>query len=261
MKYNQLRRELLKKLDISAQALYQQATRIRTQLPMSAKEAICVIAHRQELPIDKYLHSETVEKVRILVQQLSTLAQPVPAKTATRKPVEEPKSSKRVVAIPKEFEDFTAILSPKKIQEAIAMASTYMLLYVLENSIREVIDNTMTSKHGKDWWDSFAPDKLQTKVMDHMSGDQRDRWHQRRGNRPIDYIDMNDLTSLMRKVHAEFVPDIIPDLEWFVRLIDEVYKSRCVVCHMNPLSQVNISAVKLRCTHWQQQIRDSSSKS
>ena len=261
MSYKALRKTLLQELNISEQALYQRANKIRNQLPMTPKEAICVISHHQRIPINRYLDSETVEKVRILVQQLGTLTQPVPAKATPQKQAEEPKSPRNAIAIPREFENFAAILSTRKIQEAVAMAPTYILLYALENSIREVIDQTMTSKHGRDWWDSFATSSLLRKVEGHMSDDQKDRWHQRRGSRPIDYLDMKDLKSLMRAIQEEFIPDIIPDLEWFIHLIDEVYKSRCVVCHMNPLSQVNISAVKLRCIHWQQQVRDSSSKS
>jgi len=50
------------------------------------------------------------------------------------------------------------------------------------------------------------------------------------------------------------VPNINPCLDWFTQLIGEVYNSRCVVCHMNPLDKDNIQAVKLRFTQWEKQI-------
>jgi len=87
-----------------------------------------------------------------------------------------------------------------------------------------------------------------------MADEKKNSWHQRRGARPIDYLDLNQLPALMRKIEKEVVPNIIPSLQWFDQLIEEVYKSRCVVCHMNPLDEVNIQAIKVRLIHWQNQI-------
>jgi predicted restriction endonuclease len=134
------------------------------------------------------------------------------------------------------------------------MAVVYPVLYLLENSIREVIDRVMISRYGDNWWDSEAPKGLRDTVSGRMADEKKNCWHQRRGDRPIDYLDLNQLTTLMRKVEKLVVPDIIPSLEWFTQLVDEVYKSRCVVCHMNPLDKDNVQAVSLRFTHWQKQI-------
>jgi len=50
------------------------------------------------------------------------------------------------------------------------------------------------------------------------------------------------------------VPDIISDLDWFRQLVKQVYKSRCVVCHMNPLDNDNVDAVLVWFNQWQKQI-------
>ena len=60
--------------------------------------------------------------------------------------------------------------------------------------------------------------------------------------------------GIMRNIEKDFVPNIIPSIEWFAQFIEEVYKSRCVVCHMNPLDKDNIQLVKLKLGQWQKQI-------
>jgi len=126
----------------------------------------------------------------------------------------------------------------------------------MENSIREVIDRVMTSKHGINWWDSEAPRGLADSVSKRMADEKKNSWHQRRGARPIDYIDLDNLPALIRKIERDVVPSIIPSIEWFTQFIDEIYRSRCVICHMNPLDSDNIQAIKLRFTQWQKLINE-----
>jgi hypothetical protein len=163
--------------------------------------------------------------------------------------------SQRVIVISEEFKDTDPILSQNKLSEAKEMARIYPFIYVLENSIREVIDRVMKSRYGENWWNIKAPRKLKDDVAGRMAEDKRDSWHQRRSNRPIDYVDLNDLPRLVRKIEREIVPNIISDLQWFSEMVKEVYKSRCVVCHMNPLDKDNIQGVKLRYKQWQKQIK------
>ena len=104
----------------------------------------------------------------------------------------------------KEFKGTDPILPPKKISEANEMAVVYPVLYLLENSIREVIDRVMISRYGDNWWDSEAPKGLRDTVSGRMADEKKNCWHQRRGDRPIDYLDLNQLTTLMRKVEKDW---------------------------------------------------------
>jgi predicted restriction endonuclease len=167
----------------------------------------------------------------------------------------EPKVA-RTIEIAKEFKVTDPMLSEQKLLEAKNMASIYPLLYVLENSIRELIDRVMSAKHGPDWWDTHAPQDIKRKVADHMSDEKRNSWHQKRGSRPIDYTDLKDLKPIVRKAALEIVPGFIPSIEWFDSFIDEVYRSRCVLCHMNPLDDNNITAVKVKFRQWQKQVAE-----
>lgn len=252
MTNKELRRALLQKLRISPQALSQQCKKLKKQTPMTTEEAVYVIAQRNGIILDKYLDEELVSRVRLLLQQITPTKQ-APIR-GTRGKTKEASPEQRVIKIGKEFKFTDPILTTKKIIEARDMAAVYPLIYVLENSIREFIDKIMSAQYGDNWWDSQAPKALRDTVSERMTDDKKHSWHQRRGDRPIDYLDLKDLPRLVAKIENLVVLDIIPSFEWFRQLVDEVYKSRCVVCHMNPLDKNNILAVQVRFNQWQKQI-------
>ncbi len=255
MTNRQLRRALLEKLGITPQALSQRVQKLKRNYALTTEEATYIIAQQEGIILAEYLDRETLNHVRGIMQQITHITQgsTTIAKLA-RKGKREREKRPIAIVFPKEFTVTDPILKEKSLLEARDMAAIYPLLYVLENSIREVIDRFMRHRHGDNWWNTEAPRRLRDTVSDRMSDEQKNSWHQRRGARPIDYLDLNQLPALMRKIEREIVPDITPSLEWLTQLIEEVYKSRCVICHMNPLDRDNVEAVKLRFRQWQKQI-------
>lgn len=254
MTNKELKKVLLETLHISPQALSQQCQKLKKEIPMTTEEAVYVIAQRNNIILDKYLDKETVERVRVLYQQITSISQ-APVKRRRTK-AEGTLGKQRVIKIGKGFKLTDPLLPRKKLVEASEMSDVFPYLYVLENSIREFIDIIMTTKYGDNWWNSQAPKPLRDDVSGRMTNDKKHSWHQRRGARPIDYLDLKDLPRLVGKIEKMVVPNIIPSLEWFKQLVEEVYKSRCVVCHMNPLDKNNIKAVEVRFNHWQKQITE-----
>jgi len=250
MTNQKLKKALLDKLGITQQGLSLRVQKLKKKISMTTEDATYVIAQQEGLILDKYLDVGTLDRVRKLHIDTSPLPQvSVPLKVTKGK-----SSVEKIIKIGQDkLKD--PLLPNSKISEAGEMAKIFPLLYILENSIRETIDQVMTTRYGSNWWDSKAPKKLKDKVSVHMSDEQKNMWHQRKGTRPIDYLDFIELPKLMNKLQKEFVPDIIPQFQWFDQLVQEVYKSRCVVCHMNPLHQDNVKAVKLRLSHWQKQIQ------
>ena len=43
---------------------------------------------------------------------------------------------------------------------------------------------------------------------------------------------------------------------WFQNFVEEIYQSRCVVCHMNPLTQTNVDYVGVRFNHWENLVKE-----
>lgn len=257
-----LRSELLKKLGISPQAVWQRVQRKKSQAPMSTEDATYLIAHEAGIRIDKFLSAEQVDKVRSLHAGLQHHSNaPVVAKTSRPQP---PRREQREIRFPDNFVVADILLSSAKLNEARQMAAIYPL-YVLENSMREVITRVMTAKFGADWWDAqlnsgklknvhqTAADRMKTETT-------RLRWHQTRGAHPIDYVDLGDLGTIILGKQDLFFPDVLgSDRDWFVQFMKELEPSRNVVCHMNPLSVHNIADIKLRCKKWETLLKNSRS--
>lgn len=252
MAYKELKKALLNKLDVTPQALSQQAQKIKALVPMTTEQAVCIIAQRNDIKLDKYLDEEMIHLIRGLLQQVTPPSQIITKKVERRTEKQAPRQY--VIGIGNQFKFTDPLLPRSKLNEANEMSNIFPYLYVLENSIREFIDRIMTAKYGANWWDSQAPESLREDVSRKMSGDKRDSWHQRRGDRPIDYLDFKELPRLMNKIEQIVVPDIISDLDWFRQLVKQVYKSRCVVCHMNPLDKNNVDAVLVWFKQWEKQI-------
>ena len=88
-----------------------------------------------------------------------------------------------------------------------------------------------------------------------MKDEEWNTWHQRRASKPIDYMDLIDINTIVNCFSSIFKPDFIPRNTWFENLVEEVYKSRCVVAHMNELSRNNIRALDVRFDQWQNHIK------
>ncbi len=256
-----LRNELLKKLGISPQALSLRVQRKKAQIPMSTEDATYLIAHESGIRIDKHLSSEQVDKVRSLQSGLRHVAEVVIAK----KPIRGQKqmTETREIRFPGNFIANSILVPAAKLSEARQMAAVYPLLYVLENSMREVIRRVMAAKFGPDWWDTQLSNGRLKTVHQTASGRMKTettrlRWHQTRGAHPIDYVDLGHLGDIILGKQDVFFPDILgSDRDWFIQFMKELEPSRNVICHMNPLNSHNIADVKLRWRKWEALLKSS----
>lgn len=260
--YRELRRALLDKLGTSRQALSQRVKARKAQgLSMSTQEATCLIAYDVGIPIDRYLDSESLAAIRHLQSQANSGGVRAPEK---RQRKNNSTSGVRDIRFPGEFKATDPILPTKTLNEAVAMAKLYPLFYVLENSMRELIRRIMKDAHGDDWWDTQLTNAKLRKVHERAADRMKDEttkkaWHQRRGDHPLDYVQIEDLEQIIVSKFSTFA-DIIEDREWFVHFMKELKPSRNVVCHMNPLDSVNTNDIKVKVRRWESMIKTKLSK-
>lgn len=256
-----LRDALLEKLGITQQGLSARVQVKKKALPITTEEAVYLIAFDEGIKIDKYLSSDEISAVRHLHTQAVGSQSNSTVATPKRKTRARTRSSgdHREIRFPNEFKATDPLLSVTKLNEAKAMAAVYPLLYVLENSIRELVKRVMRANHGDDWWDTeLTSSKLKAvkkSAADRMKTETKNAWHQTRGDHPIDYIDFKDLGTIFRAKKSLFHPAIITDWEWFLNFLKELYPSRNVVAHMNPLLSENVSDVKLRFRKWERVVK------
>ena len=261
MTYADLRRDLLKRLHVSRQALHQRVQRRKREMVMSTQDATCVIAHELGMHVDRYIPADDLARVRGLIRDAGHGGELAPSPVARAQPRTESRGERRLeLKFPSEFRLTDPILPASKLREAVQMARVYPLLYVLENSIREVIKRVMVTKYGPDWWDTQLASGRVKGVREAADGRRtqektRNSWHQRRGADPIDYTDLGQLLTIIQAKQADFIPAVIPDLAWFEQFMRELEPSRNVVCHMNPLSDLNERDVRNRLGRWNQMVR------
>lgn len=99
----------------------------------------------------------------------------------------------------------TLLLDPGMAKQAAEMSKVYPIIYVLENSFRQLIMRTLEKKHGKEWWNYAAiPGDVKKQVLSRMKQEDENRWHAKRGAHPIFYTDFSDIGTIIINNWSEF---------------------------------------------------------
>jgi len=254
----EIRKLLQQKLGVEQAQLYKRATAIANSLSIKTSDAILVLAAKNSINLHKHgFASAKLEEIRKLLPHVSGANSPAPAPVAASPKGKRGRSkSKKGFKVKVQDAEDDPILSKATHAEMLAMIPVYQTLYTMENSIRQFINRVLTATHGKDWWDKLAPRGLKETVAKRTKEESVNAWHQKRSANSIDYLDLDQLPALIRATQADFVPTFFKTVEWFQHFVDEVYQSRCVVCHMNPLIQNNVDGVGLRFNHWENLVKE-----
>ncbi|QQG40133.1 MAG: hypothetical protein HYS81_01855 [Candidatus Aenigmatarchaeota archaeon] len=138
-------------------------------------------------------------------------------------------------------------------EDAQRMAEPYVILYLLENSLRHFIHNTLSQKYGADWWHKAGiRSSLLNEVKSRKALEGINKWHAPRGSHELFYTDLEDLVYIMRKEHEVFKN--LLDLElWPVTFEKAVKLSRNIVDHHNPLPEREVKRLKQILEDWKNQ--------
>ncbi len=250
---NELRQAVRTTLDgITERALnYHIASKMKTHPTASREDALLLVAADAEINISQYANdAATLDRVRQLRQSRpATDAIPTPR----RERLPTPKGVTLKIGRDLKLKD--PILPQRIIREAKMMAErVYPKMYVLENSVREVILRVMRKAHGDGWWNTHAPDKMREGVQRRQSAEKGKAWHGKRGAHEIYYTDIDDLKRIVNKNYDDF-RELFPDPTWFDHTIDVVTPSRNVSSHHNPLSADDVKRVDVFLKMWQDQYR------
>jgi hypothetical protein len=259
----QLKSILLQKLGVTPQALSLRVQKKIKQLPMTTAEATYLIAHDVGLRLTDYLKADEIANVRHLQTQLnnsgSAAAGSFDRKVVTGRRAKG--SHPREIRFANRMKVMSAVLAASKLTEAKEMAGLYPILYLLENSMREVVRRVMRARFGDNWWNTeLVSGKLKNvrqKASDRMATeDSKHSWHQRRGAHPIDYVDLGDVGDIILAKQTTFIPDVLRcDTDWFKQFMKELEPSRNVLCHMNPLSETNARDLTTKFERWESLVR------
>jgi hypothetical protein len=248
-----IRKLLQQKLGVERAQLYKRAETIANSLSIKTSDAILVLAAKNNINLHKHgIASAKLDEIRKLLPHVSATAPlvAVPVAASTNDKRGKAKSKKGFKVKVQDAED-DPILSKATHAEMEAMVPVYKALYTLENSIRQFLTRVLVAKHGEKWWDKLATSGLKKTHANNTKAEEVNAWHQRRSKNPIDYVDLDQLPDLVRTAQKDFVPMFFKSEAWFQHFVEEVYQSRCVVAHMNPLNQNNVDNVGIKFNQWE----------
>jgi hypothetical protein len=253
-----LKAALLQKLGVTSQALSARTKKRKKQLPMSTEQAVYTIAHDEGIDLSKYLTKEETIEVRGLLSQLNgsrpMSAQPA-AKSGKRKA-----TARKTVSVTIAEVDVSKIKIPALKQTHADAAKrmserVYPLVYIFENSVRDLIELILKDAFGKDWWTTAVPGEVQKTATKHKDAEKKDPWHSQRGEREIDYVFLNDLWAIIKHQWACF-KRLFPDQAWVQTMITRrMNVSRLVLAHMNPLAADDIKSLEASFKEWTKQLQ------
>lgn len=157
----------------------------------------------------------------------------------------DPQALQRVVPL----EEF----SPELRGSAMEALPGYLAFFCLENSVRELIVERLSERHGGMWWGDRATKALRDRVATRQEKEGKNRWHTRRGASEIYYTDFSDLSSLIQNNWSDF-EDLFPDINWVVTRFTEMEASRNIVAHNNLLDQRELERIKIYLADWIMQV-------
>jgi hypothetical protein len=215
------------------------------------EKALYLVAAENGIDISKVLKPEELAEVREAIRSAKTVQVNNRVPVDVKKPV--------IVNLDKETKINCPNVPTSILKDAKKMSEVYPYFYVFENSVRYFIIDTLESKYGKDWWALKVSSKSRGKATDRQNKEGRNRWHGKRGEHPIFYVDIDDLQKIITSNFEDFknqLPAVDRPVEWLTNRIEEVEQSRNIIAHNNPLSDDDITRVRIYFKDWIKQIAE-----
>jgi hypothetical protein len=133
-------------------------------------------------------------------------------------------------------------------REAAEMSAHYRVFYCLENSIRSLITEVLSEKHGDGWWVATVPESVKT----HVAATQKkeaDSGIAIRSQEPIDYTTFGELGEIIKSNWSEFT-DIFQNIKALEKVIATLNVLRGPIAHCKPLAEDEIVRLHLSVRDW-----------
>jgi hypothetical protein len=246
----ELRSVIATKLGIKKAQIYAKARILAVKTQTKTEDGIFLLAAQNGINLNKYLPQDKLNQIRQLLFQLNQHGQQSqPTKLSTKN---TPKTINVSIGKTITFKD--PLLTEKLLKEAKQMAEeVYPLLYIFENSVREMIIRIMQKVHGSNWWHTEVSKEIRDEVQKRKYKEDQNPWHGKRGAHPVYYTDLEHLGRIVQNNWGDFKL-IIPTLQWLTQRVQEVGHSRNPVAHMNPLGKDDIQRIKVYFRDWQKLI-------
>jgi hypothetical protein len=141
-------------------------------------------------------------------------------------------------------------VNSSRVEDMKSMMRAYAHLFLMENSLRGLIEDVLSKKLGPDWWNKAANAAMKKKHEDRKANEEKKKWAPARAEfGPLYALDWSDLVTLMRKFEEYFEP-AIKDIKFLHRL-EDLGSFRNVVAHNGALrDEDDFNLIRIYYNHW-----------
>jgi hypothetical protein len=145
------------------------------------------------------------------------------------------------------------VLDDELVKAAKRMAIAYTVIFAFENTVRELLTRTLIDEYGESWWEKAVSADIRKRAERRKSDEELHRFHGQRGEDPLNYTDLKDLTSIIKNNWPQFEP-FLQNQDWAKSILDLVERSRNVIMHSGTLDPTDIERLGMNIRDWVKQV-------
>lgn len=132
--------------------------------------------------------------------------------------------------------------SPTVWFQASQMSSVYMILYCIENTLRQLIIDRLSERKGLTWWENCVSQKIKKNAERIKKEEEVNKYISSRSTILINYTLLDDLGDIICTNWDDF-SDIVPDQAWVKSRMSDLTKCRNIIMHTGVLPQNEIDRI------------------
>ncbi len=133
-------------------------------------------------------------------------------------------------------------------QEAKEMGEHYEVFYCLERSIRSLVVQLMTAKHGENWWEDKVNPEIKKNVDGNIKREEESGFTQR-SELKIDYSTFGELNQIVTSNWDAFT-DLFRNPRAFQKIMTSLNLLRGPIAHCCPLAADEIVRLEITVKDW-----------
>ena len=138
------------------------------------------------------------------------------------------------------------------LQPAIQMSAVYAAIAAFENSVRSLVQKVLLEALKVSWWDQGVPEGIRKKAESRHAEEQKIKWHSKRGDDLIAFIDFGQLNSIIVNNWTHF-EGLLNRQQWVQNIFDTMERSRNVIMHSGDLPPEDIERIGICIRDWMKQ--------
>lgn len=146
--------------------------------------------------------------------------------------------------------DYLRQVDHKTLSDAERMSEFYKLFYALENDIRDLIEGTISDRHGRDWWNQSVPQAVRENAQKNQDRESAEGLPPR-SERLIDYTTFGELGQIVNE-NWELFSGMFSNASKnrVLRVINRLNLVRGPIAHCNFLPEEEAIRLKLAIRDW-----------